>query len=174
MAKVVKEPVVEGPVKLNKDGEKEVFLFIQPLLKGQVYEGEVVAVLDKEFVIRRLNLKRLCDLGYEYHLWKVNSQDGSKDVVAYSDRNLDYSYASKIEIYLPTRWTLSIMPKDGWISKKTETGIMGTSVFLGVLLSVLFMSVFVLALRVRYFKNLSIYDEKTGLYNREDSAVDGV
>ncbi|WP_409015607.1 EAL domain-containing protein [Anaerostipes caccae] len=167
MAKVVKEPVVEGPVKLNKDGEKEVFLFIQPLLKGQVYEGEVVAVLDKEFVIRRLNLKRLCDLGYEYHLWKVNSQDGSKDVVAYSDRNLDYSYASKIEIYLPTRWTLSIMPKDGWISKKTETGIMGTSVFLGVLLSVLFMSVFVLALRVRYFKNLSIYDEKTGLYNRE-------
>ena len=83
-------------------------------------------------------------MGYEYHLWKVNSQDGSKDVVAYSDRNLDYSYASKIEIYLPTRWTLSIMPKDGWISKKTETGIMGTSVFLGVLLSVLFMSVFVL------------------------------
>ncbi len=70
-------------------------MFIQPLLKGQVYEGEVVAVLDKEFVIRRLNLNRLCDLGYEYHLWKVNSQDGSKDVVAYSDRNLDYSYASK-------------------------------------------------------------------------------
>ena len=48
---------------------------------------------------------------------------------------------------------------------------MGTSVFLGVLLSVLFMSVFVLALRVRYFKNLSIYDEKTGLLSNREGFI---
>lgn len=167
MAKVVKEPVMEGPVRLNKKGKKEAFLFIQPLLKGKVYKGEVVAVLDKDFVIRKLNLKRLYELGYEYHLWKVNSEDGSKDVVDYSNENLDFSYASKIEIYLPTQWTLSIMPKDGWISKKTEIGIMGISILLGVILSVLLIRVFVLTLRVKYFKNLSIYDEKTGLYNRK-------
>lgn len=167
ISKVVKEPVVEGPVRLDKKGKKkEVFLFFEPLLDGKDYKGEVAVALDKDYVISQLNLKRLYHLGYEYHLWKVSSQDGSKDVVAYSDRNLDYSNASKIEIYLPTQWTLSIIPRDGWISGKTEMIIMGTAVLLGAILSALFISTFILAHRVRYYRKLNIFDGKTGLFNR--------
>ncbi|MBS7009759.1 bifunctional diguanylate cyclase/phosphodiesterase [Anaerostipes sp.] len=168
LAKVVKEPVMEGPVSMDVNGKKkEVFLFFQPLLKGRSYEGEIAVILDKDYVIEHLNLQRLYDMGYEYHLWKVNSQDGSKEVVASSDKSLDYSYASKIEIYLPGQWTLSILPKGGWISKKIEACVMGASILIGVILSVLLISRLMMSAKIRYFKSLSIYDKKTGLFTRE-------
>ena len=48
ISKVVKEPVVEGPVRLDKKGKKkEVFLFFEPLLEGKDYKGEVAVALDK-------------------------------------------------------------------------------------------------------------------------------
>ena len=49
-----------------------------------------------------MNLESLYQLGYEYYLWKVNSQDGSKEVVASSNAMIDYSHAAKTEFYLPS------------------------------------------------------------------------
>ncbi len=166
LAKVVKAPVVEGPVMLPGT-DRDVFLFLQPLLDGTEYRGEVVIALDEAYVISQMDLGRLEKLGYEYHLWKVSSEDGSKDVVASSNYGLDYSYAAKTEFSLPSNWTLSILPKEGWISARRRQIIMGSALLLGIVLSTLIICVCIFLRRSMYYKRLRWRDRQTGFFNRE-------
>lgn len=166
VAKVVKEPVVEGPITLEGT-DKKTFLFLQPLLDGKNYKGEIAVALDEDYVIEQLDLGSLNDLGYEYHLWKVNCEDGSKDIITTSDTKIDFSYASKVEFYLPTQWTLSIIPTEGWVPQKVHLLYLGASIAAGIFLSALFLSICILVTRSRYYRKLDLMDRQTGLYNRK-------
>ncbi|WP_373263303.1 EAL domain-containing protein [Hungatella hathewayi] len=166
LAKVVKEPVVEGPVRMEGTGE-EVFLFLQPVLEGREYRGEIALALSGEYVIEKMNLESLHQQGYEYYLWKVSSQDGSKEVVASSNAKRDYSYAAKTEFYLPSQWNLSIIPIEGWVSGKKQILTVLESVLLWLLLSALFVVSTALVKRCRYDSNVRDTDWQTGLLNRQ-------
>lgn len=165
LAKVVKEPVADGPITLPGTGQS-VFLFLQPLLDNQAYQGEIAIALDEAYVISQMHLERLSGLGYEYHLWKVNSQDGSKDVISSSDAGLDFSYAAKTEFYLPSQWTLSIIPSSGWVSAGTRFLIMGSAMLLALILAVLLLCAFTFYRRYRAYRKLSYVDQYTGLFSR--------
>lgn len=166
LAKVVKEPVVEGPVIMEGTGET-VFLFLQPVLEGRAYQGEIALALSEEYVKEKMNLESLYQLGYEYYLWKVNSQDGSKEVVASSNAMIDYSHAAKTEFYLPSQWNLSIMPIEGWIPRKRQFLYAAESILLWLLLSSLFVLSTALAKRYQYDRNIGNTDWQTGMLNRQ-------
>lgn len=168
MAKVVKELVVEGPVALENDPEaQEVFLFLQPILEQGAYLGQVVVALDRDHVLEQLGLEELYAQGYDYELWRVEPQNGSKEIVASSKAGVDFSQAQKTIFYLPTQWTLSIQPVAGWLSGGQKLGL--------ALLCVLFQAI-LLALSSLFYKNIrqkrrlreaDCVDRATGLYNRQ-------
>lgn len=171
MAKVVKEPVAEGPVP-GQGADSNVFLFIAPLLEGGEYKGEIAVALQESYVIEQLKLDQLYDMGYEYHLWKVDSQDGSKSVIAYSDRHLDFSNAAKEEITLPTLWTISILPREGWVSLRQRVMIIIFTMVLGSVLSAFIISTSLLVNKNKMIKNRSFVDPETELFNRNGFCVE--
>lgn len=168
MAKVVKELVVEGPVALGDESrEQEVFLFLQPIVENDAYLGQVVVALDKDYVLGQLGLEDLYGKGYDYELWRVEPQNGNKEVIAGSRQDMDFSRAQKAVFYLPTQWTLSIQPRAGWISPGQSMTLI---LFCVLLASVLLTLVRLLCRRAEQnqalLKAVSV-DKDTGLYNRK-------
>lgn len=168
LAKVVKELVVEGPIVLVNDPlEQEVFLFLQPIVENNTYLGQVVVALDKDYVLEQFELGDLYGQGYDYELWRVEPQNGNKEVIASSRPDKDFSQAQKTVFYLPTQWTLSIQPKAGWISPGQSLAL----ILLCMLLSAVLLTLVCLLCRIAeqkqaLFKADSV-DKETGLYNRK-------
>ncbi|WP_368042419.1 diguanylate cyclase domain-containing protein [Gordonibacter massiliensis (ex Traore et al. 2017)] len=143
LAKVTNGFVVEGPIELA-NGESA-FLFVQPIDIDGAYYGEAVMALKADYVIGQLDFASLEDAGYRYELWAVSPQDGSKDVIAASEGERDFSNAVKMSFNMPTLWTLSIMPANGWVpSNWTAALAVGFSA-----LSLLAIGVIVAASRLR-------------------------
>lgn len=115
LAKVTDDFVVEGPVELS-NGES-VFLFIEPVDVDGAFFGEMVVGIKEGYVIEQLDFSSLQEDGYVYELWAVSPQDGSKDVIAASEGGYDFSHAAKTTFNMPTQWTLSIMPEQGWVPR---------------------------------------------------------
>ena len=168
MAKVVKELVVEGPVVLDDDSRhQEVFLFLQPIVENDAYLGQAVVALDKDYVLHQLGLGDLYDQGYDYELWRVEPQNGNKEVIAASRPDADFSQAQKAVFYLPTQWTLSIQPRAGWISTAQYLVLILLSVLLAaILLTLLFLLRRSMEQKQELGKADSV-DKDTGLYNRK-------
>ncbi|WP_242844308.1 putative bifunctional diguanylate cyclase/phosphodiesterase [Candidatus Soleaferrea massiliensis] len=176
MSKVVKELVVEGPVVLQNDPEgQEVFLFLQPIIEEDAYLGQVAVALERDYVLKQLGLNALSDQGYDYELWRVEPQNGSKEIVAGSRTDADFSHAQKTVFNLPTQWTLSIQPTAGWLSGEQRLGL----ILLCVLLQALLLSLVGLLYRSirqkRALREADRVDQATGLYNRKGftAALDG-
>lgn len=175
LTKVVKELVVEGPIIMDSDPERqEVFLFLQPILDESDYLGQVAVALDSDYVLGQLALEHLYDLDYDYELWRVEPQNGNKEVIASSRPDVDFSQAQKAVFYLPSQWTLSIQPSSGMISPAQRGGIillctLQTAVLLA-LAYLLYKSVY----QKRLLKKADYLDKNTGLYNRKGftSALD--
>lgn len=166
LAKVVKETVVEGPVSLEGDDSgRQVFLFLQPFVEGDAYLGQVIVALDRDYVLQQLGLDYLSEQGYDYELWQVEPQDGGKKVVAVSRPDADFSQAAKTSFYLPTQWTLSIQPSQGWLSPVQIFGIALNCLFLAALALALVFSLDKLFRCKRTLKELAIKDSQTGLYS---------
>lgn len=167
LSKVVKEMVVEGPVVMEHDPEQqEVFLFLQPIKEKDAYLGQAAVALDRDYVLEQLGLDDLYAQGYDYELWRVEPQNGNKEVVASSHTGADYSQAQKAVFYLPTQWTLSIQPAGGWLSSAQRMGLI---LFCTLLTAVLLALLYLLYgnIRQRYALQLADYTDKaTGLYNR--------
>lgn len=168
MSKVVKELVVEGPIVLQNDPDKqEVFLFLQPIVEGGAYLGQVAVALDRDYVLGQLGLENLSAQGYDYELWRVEPQNGNKEIVASSQPNADFSQAQKTEFNLPTQWTLSIQPKAGWLSGGQRLGL----ALLCVLIQALLLSFLYLLYKSTHQKHqlrkADDMDRATGLYNRK-------
>lgn len=176
LSKVVKELVVEGPVILEGDPDnRPVFLFLQPFVKDNAYLGEVALALDSEYVLGQLNLQYLSDQGYDYELWRVNPQNGGKDVIAVSEDNADFSNAVKTSFNLPTEWNISIQPANGWISPANRSGIIIICVAATLLMLVMTYALYQSLTRKRILKQISSVDIQTGLYNLSGftAALDG-
>ncbi|WP_243125216.1 bifunctional diguanylate cyclase/phosphodiesterase [Clostridium transplantifaecale] len=167
MAKVVKNLVVDGPVNMEYGGEqRRVFLFLEPFAENNAYLGEVAIALDADYVLDRLGLKDLEAQGYDYELWRVEPQNGEKEVVAATEKSIDFSKAIQTTFYLPGEWTLSIQPAGGWISLKQRIGFFGISAAVAlVLLTVLYTCSRLAAGRKREVQRTYI-DAQTGLYSR--------
>ena len=122
LAKVIKDGVIEGPEQLGVN-QKDVFLFLYPMIVENEYKGEIAAALDRDYVISQMGLSFLKEAGYDYELWRVNSMGENKNVIAVSDSSIDFSDAVKFTFSLPAVWTLSIIPENGWFSVKQRVAV---------------------------------------------------
>lgn len=122
LAKVIKDGVIEGLEQLG-DNQKDVFLFLYPMIEENEYKGEIAVALDRDYVISQMGLGFLEEAGYDYELWRVNSMGENKNVIAVSDPTIDFSDAVKFTFSLPAVWTLSIIPKEGWFSVKQRAAV---------------------------------------------------
>ena len=122
LAKVIKDSVIEGPEQLGVN-QKDVFLFLYPMIVENEYKGEIAAALDRDYVISQMGLGFLEEAGYDYELWRVNSMGENKNVIAVSDSSIDFSDAVKFTFSLPAVWTLSIIPENGWFSVKQRVAV---------------------------------------------------
>ena len=122
LAKVIKDGVIEGPEQLGVN-QKEVFLFLYPMIEENEYKGEIAAALDRDYGISQMGLSFLKEAGYDYELWRVNSMGENKNVIAVSDSTIDFSDAVKFTFSLPAVWTLSIIPENGWFSVKQRVAV---------------------------------------------------
>lgn len=168
MSKVVKELVVEGPVVLQNDPDgQEVFLFLQPVVEDGAYLGQVAVALDRDYVLEQLGLKDLTAHGYEYELWRVEPQNGNKEIVAGSREDADFSQAQKTVFNLPTQWTLSIQPETGWIDRGQRLGLTLLCVLTQMLLLLIFYLLDRSIRQKRLLAETDRVDKATGLYNRK-------
>ena len=168
MAKVVKELVVEGPVVMEGDaGGREVFLFLQPFTEENAYLGEIVVALDRDYVLDQLGFGSLSERGYAYELWRVEPQNGGKEVITVSDDETDFSSAVKETFYLPTQWNISIQPADGWFSPGEN--ILSGLLCLGAMALMLSLMWSLAKLRRKSMRlnKLSLTDSQTGMWNRK-------
>lgn len=122
LAKVIKDGVIEGPEQLGVN-QKDVFLFLYPMIVENEYKGEIAAALDRDYVISQMGLGFLEEAGYDYELWRVNSMGENKNVIAVSDSSIDFSDEVKFTFSLPAVWTLSIIPENGWFSVKQRVAV---------------------------------------------------
>lgn len=176
LAKVVKELVVEGPVALDDaPGLQSVFLFLQPIVEDGAYLGQVAVALDRDYVLGQLGLDELYAQGYDYELWRVEPQNGNKEVVATSRPQADFSQAQKEVFYLPTQWTLSIQPAGGWLSGGQRAGLFFWCAAFAALLLTLACLADRTARQSRALRRAATLDGATGLYNRSGfrAALDG-
>lgn len=176
MAKVVKELVVEGPVTLQNDSEEQpVFLYLQPIVEGDAYLGLVTVALEQDYVLEQLGLQDLYAQGYDYELWRVEPQNGNKEIVAGSQPDVDFSKAQKAVFYLPTQWTLSIQPKAGWLNVGQRAGLALLCLLAQGVLLALARLLYRNAQQKRALREAATVDRVTGLYNRRGftEALDG-
>lgn len=122
LEKVIKDGVIEGPEQLGVN-QKDVFLFLYPMIVENEYKGEIAVALDRDYVISQMGLGFLEEAGYDYELWRVNSMGENKNVIAVSDSSIDFSDAVKFTFSLPAVWTLSIIPENGWFSVKQRVAV---------------------------------------------------
>lgn len=133
LAKVVMEPVVEAPINLFDEND-DAFLFIQPLFLGATYLGEIVVAVEDDYVLSTFGLDKLEEGNYDYELWHVDFLGESKIVIAVSDDSVDFSDAVKQTFNLPTTWNISILPKDGWITRAENVLIYSVALLLGFMI----------------------------------------
>lgn len=164
LTKLLKEPVVEGPISLQ-GSDKKGYLFLNPIIYKGKYWGEVVVALDENFVLKQMDLEYLKSKGYEFELWHINSQNGRKNMVAVSDNQRDFSYGAKASFFLPTQWTLSIIPTDGWISINTIFKIIMTCILIEILLLWSFYYWLEYKKIEKKYRDLNFIELSTGLYS---------
>lgn len=168
MAKVVEKLVVDGPVCVQVGEEtKDVFLYLQPYWRNGKYAGEVVAAIDSACALEELELSYFEGLGYDYELWRVEPQAGRKEIIAVSNDTLDFSEAIKTKIVLPTEWTISIIPREGWIIPAQKVRIIGICILAFVILLLFVLSVYRLVRTQRFLHNLSGTDIISKMPNKK-------
>lgn len=164
MAKITRALVVEGPLITPGTGD-EVFLFLQPILHPDgAYLGQIAVALDKAYILEQLRLDLLTAHGYDYQLWRVNSQNGHKEIVAQAGAGTDFSHAMRTTLYLPTQWVLSIQPEEGWMPGRITRALVVSGILLDILLIALAYSVCHTLRQRRQRRDQALRDPVTGLY----------
>ena len=164
LAKVIKSEVIEGPETVDFC-EKDVFFFINPIVNGNRFQGEIVAALEHNSVIEQLQLGLLESGMYDYELWRVDELGEKKMIIAVSDESVDFSEAVKLEFNLPANWNISIQPKDGWLSRTTETLISLGCIFGGLTVYLLICTIYILFRKEKRLKRAGYTYPDSGLLN---------
>lgn len=166
LAKVVKDDVIAGPEQLTLTQE-HVFLFIRPIIKGNQYKGEIVAAVNRDYILENFGLQLLSEGGYDYEVWKVNSLGEKKKVIEVSDTAIDFSDAVKQEFSLPATWNLSVIPQDGWLADSVKL-IIDISCFVGALLILLLAYLLLRIVQQKKELRMTAYtDPESGMLSRE-------
>lgn len=132
LAKVTDDFVIEGPMDLPTGDTA--YVFVEPVNVDGAYYGQVIVGLRADYVIEQLNFTVLEEDGFCYELWAVSPQDGSKNIVSASEGEHDFSQAVKLSFNMPTLWTLSIMPHDGWVPSLWTNAIVAGGIVVAVLI----------------------------------------
>ncbi|MEG0071655.1 MAG: GGDEF domain-containing protein [Raoultibacter sp.] len=156
---------IEGPL---ASGDQEVFLVIQPLFSSEnVYVGEVVVAIKASAIMESFPFETLKKSGYEYELWSLLLLDGSKNPLALSSDNVDFSKALETKFELPTVWTLSIIPTGGWVDR----GLVAALALITLMLTSALALILSLYRKKRHLEHrvasLNEHDRETGFLSRE-------
>ncbi|HFL3854733.1 TPA: EAL domain-containing protein [Clostridioides difficile] len=166
LANSIKGLVVEGPSK-DQFSNGDVFLITNPIYKNGEYWGEITVALDAKKVVESFNLNKLKESGFEYELWRVHLDNGSKSTIEISTKDFNFSKSHEIKFKLPTVWTLSIVYKNGWNNKNIDFIVFVTLLIISILIGVM---TFIYIEKKSISKELnqqSLKNLETGILNRE-------
>ncbi|NIZ96719.1 diguanylate cyclase, partial [Clostridioides difficile] len=166
LANSIKGLVVEGPSK-DQFSNGDVFLITNPIYKNGEYWGEITVALDAKKVVDSFNLNKLKESGFEYELWRVHLDNGSKSTIEISTKDFNFSKSHEIKFKLPTVWTLSIVYKNGWNNKNIDFIVFVILLIISILIGVM---TFIYIEKKSISKELnqqSLKNLETGILNRE-------
>lgn len=118
-------------------------------------------------VVDSFNLNKLKESGFEYELWRVHLDNGSKSTIEISTKDFNFSKSHEIKFKLPTVWTLSIVYKNGWNNKNIDFIVFVILLIISILIGVM---TFIYIEKKSISKELnqqSLKNLETGILNRE-------
>ncbi|MEG0360104.1 MAG: GGDEF domain-containing protein [Longicatena sp.] len=174
LSSLIKKTVVEGPTVVNG---KDVFLVIKPIYKiddngNSVYWGLINVGLDSKTVMEDLNLKNLSKNDYQYELWRVNPIDGSKQIIDVSNKNTNFSKAVEVKFEMPSVWTLSVVPVDGWVNMSTILFMVFATICISLLCGLLVALLWRNYELKQKIKKTALFDQTTQLLNNKGFDVE--
>lgn len=166
LANSIKGLVVEGPSK-DSLSNKDVFLITNPIYRNGEYWGEITVALDSKKVINSFNLNKLKEAGFEYELWRVHLDDGTKSTMEMSTKDFDFSKSHEIKFKFPTVWTLSVVYENGWDNKNLLFILLTVLLIISILIGGMIFIYIGKRIVSNELKQQSFRDLETGILNRE-------
>ena len=160
--------VMQGPFTLNQGGDgiairKPVYLYNE---YGERYFWELAIVIIKAPEIFNDSVNALESFGYDYILSKTESPLSSDyKVIAGSKQELDNPVSYKFGLG-GCKWQLDVSPVNGWKNDKNSSPVIIVSVIIIVLLEVLVFVFMNMEKQRKKFRQMSLTDGLTGLFNR--------
>ena len=160
--------VMHGPFTLNQGGvgiaiRKPVYLYNED---GERYFWGLAIVIIKAPEIFNDSVNALESFGYDYILSKTESPLSSDyKVIAGSKQELDNPVSYKFGLG-GCKWQLDVSPVNGWKNDKNSSPVIIGSVIIIVLLEVLVFVFMNMEKQRKKFRQMSLTDGLTGLFNR--------
>lgn len=160
--------IMYGPFTLNQGGvgiaiRKPVYLYNED---GERYFWGLVIVIIKAPEIFNDSVNALESFGYDYILSKTESPLSSDyKVIAGSKQELDNPVSYKFGLG-GCKWQLDVSPVNGWKNDKNSSPVIIVSVIIIVLLEVLVFVFMNMEKQRKKFRQMSLTDGLTGLFNR--------
>ena len=160
--------IMYGPFTLNQGGvgiaiRKPVYLYNE---YGERYFWGLVIVIIKAPEIFNDSVNALESFGYDYILSKTESPLSSDyKVIAGSKQELDNPVSYKFGLG-GCKWQLDVSPVNGWKNDKNSSPVIIVSVIIIVLLEVLVFVFMNMEKQRKKFRQMSLTDGLTGLFNR--------
>ena len=160
--------VMQGPFTLNQGGDgiairKPVYLYNE---YGEHYFWGLAIVIIKAPEIFNDSVNALESFGYDYILSKTESPLSSDyKVIAGSKQELDNPVSYKFGLG-GCKWQLDVSPVNGWKNDNNSSPVIIVSVIIIVLLEVLVFAFMNMEKQRKKFRQMSLTDGLTGLFNR--------
>ena len=160
--------VMQGPFTLNQGGDgiairKPVYLYNE---YGERYFWGLAIVIIKAPEIFNDSVNALESFGYDYILSKTESPLSSDyKVIAGSKQELDNPVSYKFGLG-GCKWQLDVSPVNGWKNDNNSSPVIIVSVIIIVLLEVLVFAFMNMEKQRKKFRQMSLTDGLTGLFNR--------
>ena len=117
LAKETGEYTIAGPYELVQGGTGSLLfdpIYTNDTTGGKNFWGFSILVIDWNQFMEEIQLNKLENAGYEYQIWKENTNTGEKIVIAQSQ---SYFPTDTLEVACAVpndTWYFEIVPKEGW------------------------------------------------------------
>lgn len=117
LAKETGEYTIAGPYELVQGGTGSLLfdpIYTNDTTGGKNFWGFSILVIDWNQFMEEIQLNKLENAGYEYQIWKENTNTGEKIVIAQSQ---SYIPTDTLEVACAVpndTWYFEIVPKEGW------------------------------------------------------------
>ncbi|MFN8254472.1 MAG: ATP-binding protein [Bacteroidales bacterium] len=113
-----------GPFELSQGGTGTIGrfpVFINKSENLKKFWGFTIAIISLPEFLKYTGIDKLEKSGYDYWLWRINPDTRLVEVFASTSKNFDKKNSMSFNIEVPNSvWTLSAMPKNGWINRNTR------------------------------------------------------